>query len=378
MSPSSVLRIGHVDTGLTFRGGQRQLLLLAHGLRKRGHSQLIVCPEGSELCARASAEGFSLLVLPQQDYRHLRGIRQLRQRLRPDRLMLLHAHDGVGQTIAWLASLGTGVRRIASRRVIYLPKRRLDYHLKYKYTCHAVIAVSKFVGHILEDTGIPPAMINVIPDGIEIPEHLPDAATRLETRAKWGLSERDFVVGQLASFSPEKGLDLAVSAFEILAARLPEAKLVLGGHISAADLATSNLAAAVSSGRILLAGYQEDLSQFFSGLDLYIMPSRSEGLGSAALLAMAHGLPVIATRVGGLPEIVEEGKTGWLIAPESSQALAEATVEAASNLSRLNEMGTGARKRAKEFSAEVMIERTEALYNRLLDLPATQPSAAIL
>lgn len=373
MNPRQVLRIGHVDTGLTLRGGQRQLLLLAHGLRERGHSQLIVCPEKSELCARASAEGFQVLALPQQDYRHLRGIRQLRRRLHQDGLMLLHAHDGVGQTVAWLASLGTGVRRIASRRVTYLPKRRLDYHLKYKYTCDAVIAVSKFVGHILEDTGIPPSMIKVIPDGIEIPDRLPDAATRLDTRAKWRVSEREFVVGQLASFSPEKGLDIAIAAFDILSNKLPHAKLVLGGDISAADLATSNLAAAVGSGQVLLAGYQEDLFHFFSGLDLYIMPSRSEGLGSAALMAMAHGIPLIATRVGGLTEIVEDTKTGWLVAPESPETLASAIVAAASNPSRLKELGAGARERAKEFSVKIMVERTEALYNRLINPPGKLP-----
>ncbi|MEJ2009528.1 MAG: glycosyltransferase family 4 protein [Acidobacteriota bacterium] len=372
MSPSSALRIGHVDTGLTLRGGQRQLLLLAQGLRRRGHWQLIVCPEGSELYRRAATEGFPVLGLPQDDFRHLHGIRQLRRRLHQDGLMLLHAHDGVGQTVAWMASLGTGVRRVASRRVIYLPKRRLDYRLKYKYTCHAVIAVSKFVGHILEETGIPPAMINVIPDGIEIPERVQDAASKLATRAKWNLSEREFVVGQLASFSAEKGQDLAISAFEILASRLPDAKLVLGGDVSAVDLATSSLSGAVSSGRVLLAGYQENLYQFFAGLDVYIMPSRSEGLGSSALLAMAHGLPVIATRVGGLPEIVEEGRTGWLVAPESAEDLANAIVSAASNPLHLKELGDDARERAKEFSAEIMVERTAALYNRLIALPETQ------
>lgn len=374
MSPSPVLRIGHVDTGLTLRGGQRQLLLLAHGLCSRGHSQLIVCPEESELYRRASADEIPVLALPRHDWRHAHGIRQLRHRLQQDTLMLLHAHDGVGQTVAWLASLATEVRRVASRRVTYLPRRRLDYRLKYKYTCDAVIAVSKFVGRILEDTGIPPAMIHVIPDGIEIPERLPDTATRLATRAKWGLSEDAFVVGHLGNFSAEKGQDLAVRALEMLADRLPIAKLILGGDISAEDLATSSLAAAVSSGRALLAGYQENLFEFFSGLDLYIMPSRSEGLGSSALLAMAHGLPVIATRVGGLPEIVEEGRTGWLVARESPEALASAIVTAASNPSRLKELGNSARERAKEFSADVMVERTEALYNSLINLSGTQPS----
>jgi L-malate glycosyltransferase len=367
---TSPLRIGHVDTSIVLRGGQQQLLLLARALRTGGHSQLIVCPEESELCQRASSDGFQVLGLPQNDFRHIQGIRMLRRRLHEDALMLLHAHDGVGQTVAWLASLGTQVRRVATRRVTYLPRRRLDYRLKYRHTCHAVIAVSQFIGGILEETGIPPAMINVIPDGIEIPEPVPAAATRNATRAKWRLTENDFVAGNLGGFSREKGQDLALKAMELLPDRLPNARLVLGGAISAEDLATSSLAKAVAGGTVLLAGYQENLFEFFSGLDVYIMPSRSEGLGSAALLAMAHGLPVIATKVGGLPEIVEEGITGWLVEPETPDALADAIVAAASNPARLKELGEGARARSMEFSSDLMVERTEALYRRLLSLKA--------
>ena len=362
------LRIGHVDTGLVLRGGQRQLLLLAHGLGARGHSQLIVCPQESELYGRATADGFEVLGLPQNDFRHIQGIRQLRRHLKQDHLMLLHAHDGVGQTVSWLASLGTEVRRIATRRVTYLPKRRLDYRLKYRYTCDAVVAVSQFIGQILQDTGIPPAMINVIHDGIEIPDRLPDAASRAATRAKWKLNENEFVIGLLGGISAEKGQDLAVKALEILADRLPYVKLVLGGNILAEDLANRRLASAVAGGKVLLAGYQENLLEFFAGLDIYIMPSRSEGLGSAALLAMAHGVPVIATRVGGLPEVVDEGKTGWLIAPESPQALADAIAEAASDRARLKQLGSAARLRATDFSADIMVEQTEALYRRMINL----------
>lgn len=369
MSSATPLRIGHVDTGLVLRGGQRQLLLLAHGLRARGHRQLIVCPEASKLYRRAASDGFEVLALPADDFRHVQGIRLLRRRLQQDRLKLLHAHDGVGQTVAWLASMGTGVHRIATRRVTYLPRRRLDYRLKYRYTCHAVIAVSRFIGRILEDTGIPPKMINVIPDGIEIPERLPDAEMRNATRAKWHIGASEFVIGHLGGLSSEKGQDLALKALETLTDRLPNARLVLGGRISAEELAASPLAAGVAAGRVLLAGYQEDLFEFFSGLDVYIMPSRSEGLGSSALLAMAHGLPVIATRVGGLPEIVEERTTGWLAAPDSPGALADAIAAAAADATRLKEMGNRARLRSKQFSADRMVERTVALYRRLAGLP---------
>ncbi|HET9177180.1 MAG TPA: glycosyltransferase family 4 protein [Terriglobia bacterium] len=375
MSPDTPFSIAHIDTGLELRGGQRQLLLLAHGLRKRGHSQLIVCAEAGELCDRAKADGFPVLALPQDDFKHIQGIRRLRRRIRRDALMLLHAHDGVGQTVSWLASCGTAARRIATRRVTYLPKRRIDYRLKYSYTCHAVIAVSQFIGRVLGEAGIPQAMIHVIPDGIEIPERVPDGASRQTARARWRLTENEFLIGNLSGISPEKGQDLALEALEILAGRMPNAKLALGGKIAAADLATSNLAAAAARGQVVLAGYRDNLFEFFSALDVYIMPSRSEGLGSAALMAMAHALPVIATRVGGLPEIVEDGITGWLVAPESPDSLAQAIAVAAANPTRLKELGNKARLRSKEFSADIMVERTEALYRRLMG--SGQPQDAI-
>ena len=123
--------------------------------------------------------------------------------------------------------------------------------------------------------------------------------------------------------------------------------------------------------RVGLPGYVENLSEFFAGLDLYVMPSLAEGLGSSVLLAMAHGLAVVASRIGGLPEVVEEGSTGWLVAPEpggavSPAALAGAIAAAASDRQRLREFGAEARKGARQFSSDIMVARTEALYKRLL------------
>jgi glycosyltransferase involved in cell wall biosynthesis len=96
------------------------------------------------------------------------------------------------------------------------------------------------------------------------------------------------------------------------------------------------------------------------------MPSKSEGLGSSALMAMSYGLPVVASRVGGLPEVVEEGRTGRLIDPDSPGALAEAIMAAAEDRARLQQWGLNGRERARQFTVDIMVQRTEALYRRLL------------
>src|SRR6516162_6903054 len=131
----------HIDTGEELRGGQRQLLLLARGLRERGHEQLVVCPEGSLLEGRAREEGLRVFTLPVHDPAHAYGIVQLRQLLWAEPFRILHSHDGKGQTLAWLASAGMPVRRVASRRVTFTPKRLagglMIHRLKYQFTCQA-------------------------------------------------------------------------------------------------------------------------------------------------------------------------------------------------------------------------------------------------
>jgi glycosyltransferase involved in cell wall biosynthesis len=361
-----MLRVVHLDTGRELRGGQRQLLLLARGLRERGHAQLVVCPEGSALDARARQEGWRVFALPRHDPGHANGMVQLRTQLLAEPAHILHAHDGRGQTLAWLASLGLPVRRVASRRVTFLPDTRARHRFIYGYTCHAVIAVSEYIRQVLVGSGIPEASIEVIPDGIEIPGALPTAEARWRARAQWGLGPEEFVIGHVGAFTPEKGQDVAIQAIGLLADRVPQARLLLVGSVppDAAPQIEEQVRAA--QGRVRLLGYLEDLVDFFAALDLFIMPSRAEGLGSSALMAMAHGLAVVASRVGGLAEVVDEGRTGWLVPAESPRELAETIAAASSDRARLSRFGASARERAREFSSDIMRERTETLYMRLL------------
>ena len=361
-----MLRIVHLDTGLDLRGGQRQLLQLARGLRARGHEQLIVCPDGSGLERQAREESFRVFALPAQDLGHSHGMMQLRQRLLAEPAQILHAHDGRGQTLSWLASLALPVRRVASRRVTFLPGAVARHRFMYTRTCDAVIAVSHYVRGRLIDAGVPGNKVEVIPDGIEIPAELPTPAERARARVAWRFGEEEFIIGHVGAFTPEKGQDVAVDAMRLLFQKLPVAFLLLVGRPPDGFRTEVEKGFSEAPARTRFLGELEDLADFFSGIDLFIMPSRAEGLGSAALLAMARGRAVVASRVGGLPEIVEPERSGWLVEPGSPQDLAEAMLAAASNRGRLAQFGSYARERARQFSNDIMIARTEALYQRLL------------
>lgn len=365
-----MLKIIHVDTGEDLRGGQHQLLTLARGLAARGHQQLIVTLDGTLLETRAHQEGFRVFALPRHDPAGAHGIFQLRQLLLADPFEILHAHDGKGQTISWLASIGLKVSRVASRRVIYAPPRRVDTRLKYGRTCDAVIAVSKYVGGLLVDAGVPETKIEVIYDGVELSQRSDNAAVKARVRAHLNrdCETKNFVVGHITGEGREKGQDVVLDAATLLKASMPEVRIVMASPViqgkapGAAGPDHLRIEPSPNLGWIVLPTHSAD---FFAALDLFIMPSRAEGLGSAALVAMAQGVPVVASRVGGLPEIVEEGKTGWLVPPGSPQALADAIAQAASDPVRLCEMGNHARLRASQFSSTLMVERTEALYKKL-------------
>jgi glycosyltransferase involved in cell wall biosynthesis len=355
---AGILKIAHIDSGRDFRGGQDLLLSLARGLKQRGHIQLIVCPQGSPLAKRAASEGQEVIPLGSSG--------KLRSHIRDERFDIVHAHDAKAQTISFRASLGLPVRRVASRQVAFTPRHPLIHRWKYSRTCDGVIANSQSVRQVLLAAGVPDSHIEVISPGVEIPKELPSPKARAEARARWNFSADEFVIGHAGAFTREKGQDVALRAALLLAARLPRARMLLVG-----DGPERIQLAREESGIVQLPGFMASLDEFYAALDLYIMPSRSEGWGLTALRAMAFGIPVVASNVGGLPEVVESGKTGWLVPSESPEALAEAILNAASDPDRLCEYGRNARQRASQFSIERTVEQTEQLYRRLLAAPAS-------
>jgi glycosyltransferase involved in cell wall biosynthesis len=323
-------------------------LTLARGLRERKHAQIIATPAGSQLAARARQEGFA--VAPA-------SITALRGRLKG--VQIVHAHTGRAQTLAWTASLGLPVKRIVTRHVAFEPRHPLIHRLKYTYSCDGIIAVSQAARRAAMSAGVPGSRIEIIPTGVEFRE-LPNQSQRDDARRAWGLDPGNFVVGHLGAFTREKGQDVAVEAWRSLQNRMPELRMILAGD------GPARAALQGSDARLFLPGHVADTAPLFAALDLFIMPSRSEGWGLAALEAMAARLPVIASNTGGLAEMIDHGQTGWLVPPGDAHALAEAILEASADRDKLREIGLLARSRARRFSVEETARRTEEFYLRIL------------
>jgi glycosyltransferase involved in cell wall biosynthesis len=263
---------------------------------------------------------------------------------------IVHAHSGRAQNLAFRETLGSNARRVVTRHVAFQPLHPWTHRLKYKWTCHGIIAVSDAVRRALIESGVPDAKIEVIHTGIEVPN--------IVSRER---SSTNFVIGHMGAFTAEKGQDVAIAAASLLQASIPRARFVLAGEGPLLASVRKNAPASVT-----FPGFVSERSAFFAALDLFIMPSRAEAWGLAALEAMAHGVPVIASDVGGLPEIIQNENGGWLVPPGDAAALARAITTAAADPERLRAQGQRARERALSFSLDRMVGQTEALYRRLL------------
>ncbi|MCL4401390.1 MAG: glycosyltransferase, partial [Acidobacteria bacterium] len=178
------MKLLHIDTGRDFRGGQELLLALARGLGERGHAQTIVCPARSPLVKHLRADGLHVLPYP--------GILALRRVAGRERFDLVHAHDGRAQNLAFLASAGLPVRRVASRHVAFAPRHPFIHRVKYDLTCHGVIALSESVRAVLRGAGVRDEKIVVIPPGIDFPDRLPTPEERIRARRELGIADDEF------------------------------------------------------------------------------------------------------------------------------------------------------------------------------------------
>lgn len=317
-----------MDSETTWRGGQQSLLTLARGLRARGHAQTIVCPEQSALAERAGAEGFPLASKT------------------PRTGDIVHAHSGRAHNAVLRATLGAKLKRVVTRHVAFAPSSPLIHRLKYTKTCDGIVAVSDSVREVLLRSGIPSSHIEVIHTGIEVPASIGGRP-----------ADGPITVGHMGAFSKEKGQETIVA----VARELPQVRFVLAGE---GPLREELQRAA--PGNVEFPGFVADAAAFFARLDAFVMPSRSEAWGLAALEAMAHGVPVVASDIQGLAEIVEPGKSGWLVPGGDVGAWTRAI--AGLDRAALAEFSEAARARAAEFTVGRMAEQTERFYARLLEL----------
>jgi glycosyltransferase involved in cell wall biosynthesis len=266
---------------------------------------------------------------------------------------LMHQHAG-GRSLRHLVRLSS-----RARIVVHLHGRVAEPQPEVPIpstlgNVDAIIAASRSVAGQV----VPPPSSRVIYTGAALPP---------TPEPRPFVSPRGPVVGTACRLVPIKGLRNLIEATAMLSEKMPDLRLEIAGSGPSEDELRRHCRELDIAGKVTFLGWQRDLEPAYRRWDVFCLPSLEEGFGLAALEAMASGLPVIATSVGGLPEIVEDGVTGYLVPPSDPEALATNLRILLQDGARRQAMGSAARRRvAEHFSVDRMVRDVEALYASLL------------
>jgi glycosyltransferase involved in cell wall biosynthesis len=357
----------HIDTARTWRGGQYQALLTVRGLRRRGRRAALAAQPRGELFRRTADDTDVYPLAPRADLDPAAAWRlsRLVRHLAPD---VIHAHDAHAVAVASLA------RRLVGPRTAppLIASRRVDFHLRgnpfsrWKYRqVDRFICASAAIRDMLAGDGVPPERACVVHEGIDIDRI--ERASALDLHREFGLPAGCPIVGNVAALVPHKGQRHLVEAAARVVRQVPGARLLIVGAGELEGALARQIGRLHLDGKVILTGFRPDVPAVLKSLDLFVMSSVTEGLGTSVLDAMAAGLAVVGTRAGGIPESVVDGQTGLLAPPADASALARAITELLRDAAKRRAFGAAGRERARAaFGADRMVDETAAVYADVL------------
>ena len=357
-------RVAHLNTEMTWRGGEGQTFALAQGLALRGHRSVVVARPGSEMLRRAGEAGLETAAVPMKGELNPAAILRLRRLFRELQPDVVHMHTSHAHTLGVLGSLAAGVgRRIVSRRVdfsIYRHALSLS-GFKYRHGVDRYIAISEAVQRQLIEDGVNAQRISLVHSGVD-PGRLLGGDAQL-ARSELGVPEGAPLVGTTAHFGWHKSLETLIAAAEAIVREVPEAWIaILGDGSLRSELEAERDKSPVRE-RILMPGFRHNVQDYLAAFDVFTMPSVMEGLCTAILDAFAVGVPVAASRAGGIPELVEHEKTGILTEPRQPRSLAAGIVRLLEDRELATRLTTAARdKLQRAFTHDAMVEGTLEVY----------------
>jgi len=355
------LRVAHLDSGRAWRGGQAQVLLLLKGLARRGVSNTLLAPRGP-LLEHAQHDGFETRAWsPLSDldgFALIRAVALLR-RIGPD---VVHCHDGRSHAVGVPAARFAGVGAVVvSRRVAVPVGVGIWSVLKYRMPVDRYLCVSRSVLETMRRAGLPEERLALVRSGVS--QETPREAADLRWLA--GVPAGCPVVLTVGALTPEKRHeDLLEAAVAVTA--VSDAHFVWLGDGPRRKWLERRRADLGLDPRVHVLGFRSDARALVAQASVVALASELEGLSTSLMDASAAGVPVVATAVGGVPEVVADGESGRLVAARDPAALAGALIEVLTRADLREAWGAKGRERAGEFHIDRTVDHTLREYFSLL------------
>ena len=367
------MRILHIEAGRHLYGGANQVRTLINGLAAARIDNVLVCARDGEL----GRSPLAAKVVPVRTFGDLdvgsfvRFERAIRA-FAPD---VVHVHSRRGADL-WggAAAARAGVPAVLTRRVDSAEPRPWA-RLKFRPYAR-IVALSRAIEAQLAACGIGAERVARIASAVDTQRYRPDPSARARVLAELGLARDALVVGVVAQLIERKGHDRLLAALPEVARRIPRVNVVLFGRGPREAALREELRALGLDGRTRVAGFRPDLPELLPGLDLLVHPARREGLGAALLEAASCGLPIVAAPVGGVPDVIEDGRTGWLVDCADPAVLADALARLLSDSAERKRLGEAARRDVeRRFSVGAMVDAHLRLYATIAQAAASRRAA---
>lgn len=382
--PNSSLRILFLNTQMEAGGAQKAMLVLAQGIKQRGHTIIVVTMYDKESYVPLFSEQVGIPII---DLRmkppgnslvkaraFISGLKHLYDIMRQNDIDVLqtftHYSNIAGPFIGWLARVPV---RVSSQRGTLqgVPSvfRLLDRIVANSALVQKMTTVSEGMRYFcVEVQKINPDKVLVIPNSIEAEEYNLEVCPHQKKQflQELGIDQYSWIVTTVARLHPVKGHEYLLKAIPQILERVPGVHFLFAGEGPLYDQIKKEVHELMIDDSVHLLAVRQDIPMILACSDLFVLPSLSEGMPNVALEAMAAGLPVVATAVGGIPEIVKDGENGLLVPPGDPHALAVAITRILTDPPQLKKMGSTARESIiNKFPTHANISAYEELYQSL-------------
>ena len=358
-----MLTILHTEASPGWGGQEIRILSEASVFAKRGFRVLIACQPDTPLAREAQRRGLTVRLMAMRGAVDVRACCQLHRLMRTEAVDLVHTHSSIDAWLAGFAAKSLHLPVVRSRHVSIPVKRHRNF--VYNALCDRIISSGDAIREVLVTAGVDAAKIVAIPAGVDTSQFHP-AVPGTAVRREFGLNGP--VIGTVAMFRHAKGHQVLLQAIpEILRHDPTAAFLWVGDGVGRASL-QQEVAAAGLQAKVHMVGFREDIPACLAAMDVVVLPSiRSDGVPQVILQALAMRRPVVASAVGGIPEVIQHQRTGVLVPPNDPPALAGAIVQ----LLRDPQSGAawaqaGGQLIDAHYGLEQLIDRTAAVYTAVL------------
>ncbi|MCG6551281.1 MAG: glycosyltransferase family 4 protein [Candidatus Magnetominusculus sp. LBB02] len=363
------MRVLHTEWSGDLGGQERRVLAEVTGLANRGHHTAIVCRGGTRFYEECIRRGIEVYTLPLRAAYDIDSIARLSKYIGENRFDVVNTHSGKDSWIAGIAARFAGVALLVRTRHLNIPIKRNIFNFIHYMPDVYITCGTNMRKTLVEDCGFPPDDVVSIPTGVDA--EFFDVKRNLAARLKYVGAGSTPIITNVGILRGVKGHEVTLRAVPKVIEEFPNAVFLLVGDGPKLKGLQSMALSLGIDGHVVFTGHvaaASEIAEIFAFSDAAVLSSHSEGIPQAVMQAMAAGVPVVATRVGGVPEVVEHEQTGLLVNPSDHDALAVGLIRVLKEKS----LSAAMSERARQFildnhSAKVMLDKIEALYNRLLE-----------